>query len=187
VRPLARQLRSHQHPISLEVANMADPKDLRGLFVKKLRHVYDTEQRLTKALSRMEKAASSPDLKQAFSAHLTETETHIERLERLFGFFDEKPNADADDPIKGIISAGEDVSKLDSDAVRDAALIAAAQAAEHYEMAEYGTLRTWARILGKHEAVQLLEFTLEEEKKADLKLTDIASRLNYEAAAARAR
>jgi ferritin-like metal-binding protein YciE len=157
------------------------------LFVKKLRHVYDTEQRLTKALSRMEKAASSPDLKQAFSAHLTETETHIERLERLFGFFDEKPNADADDPIKGIISAGEDVSKLDSDAVRDAALIAAAQAAEHYEMAEYGTLRTWARILGKHEAVQLLEFTLEEEKKADLKLTDIASRLNYEAAAARAR
>jgi ferritin-like metal-binding protein YciE len=166
---------------------MADPKDLKSLFLKKLRHVYDAEQRLTKALPKMEKAASSPDLKQAFSAHLSETETHVERLERLFGLFDQKPNADADDPIKGIISAGDDVAGIDSGAVRDAALIAAAQAAEHYEMAEYGTLRTWARVLGKPEAVQLLEFTLEEEKKADQKLTDVASRLNYEAAAARAR
>jgi ferritin-like metal-binding protein YciE len=166
---------------------MADPKDLNGLFIKKLRHVYDTEQRLTKALPKMEKAATSPDLKQAFRSHLTETETHVERLERLFGFFDETPNADTDDAIKGIISAGDNVSGIDSDAVRDAALIAAAQGAEHYEMAEYGTLRTWARVLGKNEAVQLLEFTLEEEKKADQKLTDIASRLNYEAAAARAR
>ena len=166
---------------------MADPKDLSGLFVNKLRHLYDTEQRLTKALPKMEKAATSPDLKQAFRSHLSETETHVERLERLFGFFDEKPNADTDDAIKGIISAGDNVSGIDSDAVRDAALIAAAQAAEHYEMAEYGTLRTWAKVLGKNEAVQLLEFTLEEEKKADQKLTDIASRLNYEAAAARAR
>lgn len=166
---------------------MADPKDLNGLFINKLRHVYDTEQRLTKALTKMEKAATSPDLKQAFRSHLTETETHVERLERLFGFFDEKPNADTDDAIKGIISAGDNVSGIDSDAVRDAALIAAAQAAEHYEMAEYGTLRTWAKVLGKNEAVQLLDFTLEEEKKADQKLTDIASRLNYEAAAARAR
>ena len=166
---------------------MADPKDLTGLFVKKLRYLYDTEQRLTKALPKMEKAATSPDLKQAFRSHLSETETHVERLERLFGFFDEKPNADADDAIKGIISAGDNVSGIDSDAVRDAALIAAAQAAEHYEMAEYGTLRTWARVLGKNEAVQLLEFTLEEEKKADQKLTDVASRLNYEAATTRAR
>ena len=166
---------------------MADPKDLTGLFVKKLRYLYDTEQRLTKALPKMENAATSPDLKQAFAAHLSETETHVERLERLFGLFDQKPNADADDPIKGIISAGDAVAGIDSDAVRDAALIAAAQAAEHYEMAQYGTLRTWARVLGKAEAVQLLEFTLEEEKKADQKLTDIAARLNYEAAAARAR
>ena len=166
---------------------MADPKDLTGLFIRKLRHVYDTEQRLTKALTKMQKAASSPDLKQAFSAHMSETETHVERLERLFGLFDQKPNADTDDAIKGIISAGDDVASLDSDVVRDAALIAAAQAAEHYEIAEYGTLRTWARVLGKAEAVQLLDFTLEEEKKTDHKLTDIAGRLNYEAAAARAR
>ena len=135
----------------------------------------------------MEKAASSPELKQAFASHLTETETHVERLERLFGLFDQKPNADTNDAIKGIISAGDDVTGLDSDAVRDAALIAAAQAAEHYEIAEYGTLRTWARVLGRSEAVQLLEFTLEEEKKTDQKLTDIAGRLNYEAAAARTR
>ncbi|HTI38638.1 MAG TPA: DUF892 family protein [Vicinamibacterales bacterium] len=166
---------------------MAEPKDLSGLFVKKLRHVYDTEQRLTKALPKMEKAATSPDLKQAFAAHLSETETHIERLERLFGLFDQKPNADADDAIKGIISAGDNVAGIDTDAVRDAALIAAAQAAEHYEMAEYGTLRTWARVLGRSDAVQLLEFTLEEEKKADQKLTEVASRLNYQAAASRAR
>ena len=166
---------------------MADPKDLTGLFIHKLRRVYDTEQRLTKALTKMQKAASSPDLKQAFSAHMSETETHVERLERLFGFFDQKPNADTDDAIKGIVSAGENVSGIDSDVVRDAALIAAAQAAEHYEIAEYGTLRTWARVLGRAEAVQLLDFTLEEEKKADQKLTEIASRLNYEAAAARAR
>jgi ferritin-like metal-binding protein YciE len=169
------------------VIDMADPKDLSGLFVKKLRSLYDNEQRLTKALPKMEKAASSPELKQAFASHLTETETHVERLERLFGLFDQKPNADTNDAIKGIISAGDDVTGLDSDAVRDAALIAAAQAAEHYEIAEYGTLRTWARVLGRSEAVQLLEFTLEEEKKTDQKLTDIASRLNYEAAAARAR
>ena len=166
---------------------MAEPKDLNGLFIKKLRHLYDTEQRLTKALPKMEKAASSPDLKQAFASHLSETETHVERIERLFGLFDQKPNADSNDAIKGIISVGDDVSGLDSDVVRDAALIAAAQTAEHYEIAEYGTLRTWARVLGRSEAVQLLEFTLEEEKKADQKLTDVASRLNYQAAAARAR
>ena len=163
---------------------MAELKTLNELFVQKLKYVYDAEQRLTKALPKLSKEAAAPELKQAFDAHLKETESHIERVERLFGFFDQKPNADTNPSIKGIVSAGDDVIGLKAEPpVKDAALIAAAQGAEHYEIAEYGTLRAWARVLGKDEAVQLLEWTLEEEKKADQKLTDIAMSLNFQAAA----
>jgi ferritin-like metal-binding protein YciE len=163
---------------------MADMKSLNDLFIQKLRYVYDAEQRLVKALPKLSKAASSPELKQAFDSHLKETETHVERAEQLFGLFDHKPNADTNDSIKGIISAGDDVISLKADApVKDAALIAAAQGAEHYEIAEYGTLRAWARVLGKTEALPLLDWTLEEEKKADHTLTEIAGRLNFQAAA----
>jgi ferritin-like metal-binding protein YciE len=164
---------------------MTRPESLNDLFVQKLRHVYDAEQRLSKALPKLSKAATSSQLKQAFESHLKETEIHCQRAEQLFGFFNQKPNADTNDNIKGIISAGDDVAGLKADApVKDAALIASAQCAEHYEIAEYGTLRAWARVLGKTEAVQLLDRTLEEEKKADQKLTDVASTLNFQAAAA---
>ncbi len=167
---------------------MAELKNLEDLFVQKLRYVYDAEQRLTKALPKMAKAASASDLKAAFEMHLKETEAHIARLEQLFGLFAQKPDADTNDAIKGLVSAGGDMTSLDADEpVRDAAIIAAAQEAEHYEIAAYGTMRTWARVLNKPEAMQLLEFTLEEEKQADQKLTDIASRLNFQAAATRAR
>jgi ferritin-like metal-binding protein YciE len=163
---------------------MARAESLNDLFIQKLKHVYDAEQRLTKALPKLSNAASSPQLKQAFDSHLKQTETHLERAQQLFAFCNEKPNADTNDNIKGIISAGEDVAGLKADApVKDAALIAAAQCAEHYEIAEYGTLRAWARVLGKTEAVQLLDWTLEEEKNADLKLTDVAASLNFQAAA----
>jgi ferritin-like metal-binding protein YciE len=163
---------------------MADMKSLNDLFVQKLRYVYDAEERLVKALPKLSKAATSSELRSAFDSHLKETETHVERVEQLFGLFDQKPNADTNDSIKGIISAGDDVISLKADPpVKDAALIAAAQGAEHYEIAEYGTLRAWARVLGKTEALQLLEWTLEEEKKADQKLTEVASRLNFQAAA----
>src|SRR5919198_6608536 len=162
---------------------MTRPESLNDLFIQKLRYVYDAEQRLVKALPKLSKASNSPELKQAFDSHLKETETHVERAEQLFGFFDQKPNADTNPSIKGIISAGDDVTGLRAEPpVKDAALIAAAQGAEHYEIAEYGTLRAWARILGKNEAVQLIEWTLEEEKKADQKLTDIAMSLNFQAA-----
>ncbi|HEX5474553.1 MAG TPA: DUF892 family protein [Vicinamibacterales bacterium] len=165
---------------------MATPRSLNDLFIQKIRYVYDAEQRLTKALPKLSKAASAPDLKQAFDAHLKETETHVERVERLFGLIDEKPNADTNANIKGIISAGDDVIDLDADApVKDAALIAAAQCAEHYEIAEYGTLRAWARVLGRNEAVQLIDWTLQDEKNADEALTHVASRLNFEAAVPR--
>src|SRR5437867_9648577 len=133
---------------------MAQPRSLNDLFTQKLKYVYDAEQRLTKALPKLAKAASAPELKQAFESHLKETETHVERAERLFGLFGQTSNADSNANIKGIISAGEEVVDLNSDApVKDAALIAAAQCAEHYEIAEYGTLRAWARVLGKTEAV----------------------------------
>ncbi len=161
---------------------MADVKNLNDLFVQKLRYVYDAEQRLTKALPKLAEAATSPELKRAFEAHLRETETHVSRAEQLFGLFGQEPDADGNDAIKGLLSAGSDVAKLDDDSVRDAALIAAAQEAEHYEIAAYGTLRTWAHILAKPEAVQLLEWTLEEEKKTDQALTQLAGTLNFRAA-----
>jgi ferritin-like metal-binding protein YciE len=163
---------------------MAQPKSLNDLFVQKLRYLYDAEQRLVKALPKMSKAANAAELKQAFDSHLTQTETHVSRLEQLFGIFGQKPNADTNDSMKGIVSAGDDVIGLDADSpVKDAALIAAAQGVEHYEIAEYGTLKAWARVLGKTEPIQLIEWTLEEEKAADQKLTDIAMRLNFQAAA----
>jgi len=125
---------------------MASARSLNDLFMQKLKYVYDAEQRLAKTLPKLSSAASSPSLKQAFDAHLEETETHIDRTERLFGLFDQKPNADTNANIKGIINAGDDVMDLNAEpSVKDAALIAAAQCAEHYEMAEYGTLRAWAQ------------------------------------------
>lgn len=163
---------------------MADPRSLSELFVQKLRYVYDAEQRLVKALPKLSKAAHSGELKHAFDSHLKQTETHVDRAEQLFGLFGEKPDADGNSNMKGILDAGDDVMDLDADApVKDAALIAAAQVAEHYEIAEYGTLKAWARVLGKSEAIQLLDWTLEEEKQADETLTAIATRLNFQAAA----
>jgi Domain of unknown function (DUF892) len=110
-------------------------------------------------------------------------------VERLFGFFKQEPKRrHASDGIKGIIKDGDDIAGLDADEpVRDAGLISAGQEAEHFEIAAYGTLRTWAQVLGKSEAIQLLDWTLEEEKKAGHTFTQIASRLNFHAAAPRAR
>jgi len=168
---------------------MADPKSLRDLFVQKLKYLYDAEQRLVKALPDLADAATAPDLKQAFESHLRQTETHVDRIEQLFGLFGVEANADTNSNIKGILKAGDDMTDLDADdtSVRDAALIAAAQVAEHYEIAEYGTLKAWARVLGKTEALQLIEWTLEDEKNADQTLTDVAARLNFEAAMPRSR
>jgi ferritin-like metal-binding protein YciE len=163
---------------------MATLKNLDDLFVHALRRVLDAERRLIGALPKLAKAAAAPELQRAFESHLKETKTHVQRLEQLFGMFDQRPNAETNDALEGIVRAGEDAVKLDAaDPVRDAALIAAAQAAEHYEIAAYGTLRTWAQVLAKAEAVQLLERTLEEEKQADQRLTAVAEGLNFRAAA----
>jgi ferritin-like metal-binding protein YciE len=164
---------------------MKEVGTLNDIFVHTLRRVYDAERRLTKALPRLAQSASAPDLKRAFEQHRDETERHVERVEQIFRLFDEQPDADTDEIAKGIVKAGDDIVKLNGNGpARDAALIAAAQEAEHYEIAAYGTLRTWADVLDKPAAVQLLERTLAEEKRADQILTQLAGTLNPQAAAA---
>jgi len=167
---------------------MAELRSLNDLFLSKLRGVYDAEQRLTRALPKLLDAASSSELKHAFQTHLEETELHVERIEQVFEWFGEKPKGDTCDGIKGIIMDGDYTITADAEpAVRDAALIAAAQEAEHWEIAAYGTLRTWAVVLDKKLAMQVLEVTLEEEKSADSLLTSIAGTLNLQAASSHAR
>jgi ferritin-like metal-binding protein YciE len=167
---------------------MADANNLTDILILNLRKIYDAEQRLTKALPELAEAASSPELQTAFRTHLEETEAHVDRLEQVFGFFHQTPKADTCDSVKGIIKDGNDAIGLDVEgAVKDAALIAAAQEAEHFEIAAYGTLRTWATVLKNQEAVHALEWTLEEEKAADKRLTQIAESLNWSAATAHAR
>lgn len=162
---------------------MAALKNLDDLFVHRLRRVLDAERRLTSALPKLARAAEAPELKDAFEFHIKETKTHVERLEQLFAIFDQRPNASTDDAIQGIVKSGNEAVTLDAAGpVRDAALIAAAQEAEHYEVAAYGTLRTWAQVLEKPDAVQLLEQTLNEEKRADQTLTAVAGGLNFRAA-----
>ena len=134
----------------------------------------------------MAKAAQSQELKAAFELHETETEEHVARLEKVFKEIDETPSGKTCDAIIGIIEEGQEVMKEFKDApALDAGLLAAAQAVEHYEIARYGTLKTWAGELGLNEAVKLLETTLGEEKKTDEALTELAlSEVNQHAQAA---
>src|SRR5688572_15036011 len=143
---------------------------LHDAFVQELRDTYDAEKQLTKALPKMAKAASSPDLKAAFQTHLEETREQIARLEEVFASLDEKVRGKHCDGIAGIIEEGKAAMEEDyDDSTLDACLIAGGQRAEHYEMAAYGTLVAWAQTLGLTEAVDLLQRTLEEEKAADEK------------------
>ena len=154
---------------------MPDAKTLHDAFIDELRDAYDAERQLTKALPRMAKAASSPDLRAAFEEHLEETRGQIERLEHVFETLDEKVRGKHCDGIAGIIEEGKAVMEQDFDeATMDACLIAGGQRAEHYEMAAYGTLVAWARTMGHTEAADLLQETLDEEKAADEKLSSLA-------------
>jgi ferritin-like metal-binding protein YciE len=163
---------------------MAEPGTLHDAFVNELRDTYDAEKQLTKALPKMAKAASSPNLRTAFEKHLKETQAQIVRLEDVFGTLGEKVRGKHCDGIAGIIAEGKSIMEEDFDeTTMDACLIAAGQRAEHYEMAAYGTLVAWARAMGHTEAAELLEQTLEEEKAADEKLTSLAEGgINQEAA-----
>src|SRR5688572_4087259 len=154
---------------------MASNGTLHSAFVDELRDTYDAEKQLTKALPKMAKAASSPELRAAFEKHLNETRTHVERLEAVFASIDEKARGKHCDGMAGIIEEGKAKMKEDlDDATMDACLIAAGQRAEHYEMAAYGTLAAWAKAMDHSEAANLLVMTLEEEKNADEKLSAIA-------------
>ena len=154
---------------------MAEAGTLHDAFIDELRDAYDAEKQLLKALPKMAKAASSPGLQQAFTTHREETQGHVQRLEEVFASLDEKVRGKHCDGIAGIIEEGKSVMEEEfDDATMDACLIAAGQRAEHYEMAAYGTLVAWAKIMGHDEAAELLEQTLEEEKAADEKLSALA-------------
>jgi ferritin-like metal-binding protein YciE len=142
------------------------------------------EKQLIKALPKMAKSATSPDLSEALESHLQETQGHIDRIEQIFGALDEKVRGKHCEGIAGIIEEGKALMEEDFDEnMMDAALIAAGQRAEHYEMAAYGTLIAWARAMGHTDVVNLLQDTLDEEKAADEKLTELAEGgINQEAA-----
>jgi len=163
---------------------MADAGTLHDAFLEELRDTYDAEKQLTKALPKLAKASTSPQLRAAFESHLEETRGHVDRLEQVFESLDEKVRGKHCDGIAGIIEEGKSIIEEDFDeATMDASLIAAGQRAEHYEMAVYGTLLAWARDMGHTDAARLLEQTLEEEKAADAKLTSLAEGgINQEAA-----
>ena len=151
---------------------------LEKLFVEELKDTYNGEKQLLKALKKMSKAATDDTLSKAFSDHLAETEKQVERLEQVFASIDMAPKGKMCEGIKGIVEEGNKMMEEDGeDEVKDAALIAAAQRVEHYEIAAYGTLRHYAERLGYTRAEKLLAQTLEEEKAADEKLNTIAKRL----------
>ena len=156
---------------------------LKELFIEELRDLYDAENQLTKALPKMAEGSSSPELQEAFEEHLEQTRNHVSRLEKVFAGLGEKPKAEKCKGMEGLIKEGSELLKEDDfdSEVKDAAIIGAAQKVEHYEIAGYGTVRTFAELLGEDEAVSLLEETLEEEKETDQKLTELADQINVEA------
>ena len=148
---------------------------LHDLYVEELRDLYNAENQLLKALPRMAKAASHADLKAAFTEHLEVTRGQVERLDRIFEDLGEKATGKKCKAMEGLIAEGKEMMEEDAEpAVLDAALIAAAQRVEHYEMAGYGCVRTFARVLGYDDAAQLLQETLDEEGEADKALTELA-------------
>jgi ferritin-like metal-binding protein YciE len=161
---------------------------LQDLYLSELRDLLHAENQLIKALPRMAKKASNPELQTAFEEHLEQTRTHVDRLTKIFQDMGEKPRAKRCAGMEGIIEEGKEfMEEAETDDLMDAALIAAAQKAEHYEIASYGTVRTYAQLLGDEKAAQLLQQTLDEEGDTDKKLTDLAMNgINVEAADAEA-
>jgi len=148
---------------------------MEDLFLEQIEDLYDAEKRLVKALPKMADASTSIQLRQAFEAHQLQTQGHVDRLERIFSEMNKKAKGETCEAMKGLISEGEDLmDDIDEGTLRDAALIAAANRVEHYEIAAYGSARAFADCLGMTRAVELLAQTLQEEKDADDKLTQLA-------------
>jgi len=158
--------------------------NLQDLFVHELRDILNAENQLVKALPKMAKAAASQELKDGFTEHLEQTKEQVKRLERIFKMLDMAPRGKKCAAMEGLIEEGSELIAEDADEmVKDAGLIAAAQKVEHYEIAAYGTLRTWAQQLAMDDAANLLQETLDEEGETDKKLTQLAeSMVNAEAA-----
>jgi ferritin-like metal-binding protein YciE len=161
-----------------------EQNDLRELYVDELRDVYDAESQLVKALPDMAEAATSEQLRSGFEQHLEQTRVHVQRIEQIFNELGMKVKGKKCKGMQGLVNEGKKMIKEDFEGeVKDAGLISAAQRVEHYEIAAYGTLRTYANILGEQEAAALLEETLQEEKQTDQKLTELAESINVRAAA----
>jgi ferritin-like metal-binding protein YciE len=160
-----------------------EQNQLKELYVDELRDIYNAENQLIKALPKMAKAATSEDLRAGFEEHLEQTKGHAQRLEQIFTALGEKPSGKKCKGMEGLIEEGKEMMEEDlEDEARDAGLISAAQRVEHYEIAAYGCVRTYAKILGEDEAASLLQQTLEEEKETNEKLTELAEKINVEAA-----
>jgi ferritin-like metal-binding protein YciE len=158
-----------------ERSAMVEKNNLQELFHETLKDIYFAEKKILSTLPKMAKAAQSQDLKAAFQKHETETEEHVARLEKVFEEIEQSPRGKTCDAIMGIIEEGQEIMKeFKGTPALDAGLLAAAQAVEHYEIARYGTLKTWAKELGFSQSVKLLETTLSEEKKTDDTLTQLA-------------
>ena len=157
---------------------------LRELFIDELKDLYSAEKQIARALPKLAKAVSTPELKEALLSHLEETKGHVERLEQIGEIVGKKLTGKTCAGMRGVLEEGSEVvEEVDEGNVRDAALIGASQRVEHYEMAGYGTARDFAKLLSMEDAVDLLERTLEEEKAADRKLTSIAKGVNNQAKA----
>ena len=155
---------------------------LQDLFLEELEDMYDAEHRITKALPKLIEAATCNELKAGLEKHLRETEGQITKLESVFRVFDEEPSAAKCEAIVGILAEGDTIVKKNKKTPAiNAAIISAAQKVEHYEIASYGCLKAWANILGKNEAVRLIDEILEQEKKADHTLNALSSSKNQEA------
>src|SRR3954467_9402194 len=161
-------------------------ESLENLFVHELKDLLSAEKQLVKALPKMAKGASSDALRAAIEEHLVQTKGQVERLEKVFSLIDKAPRAEHCKAMEGLIEEGGDLLEEEGeDAVKDAALIGAAQKVEHYEISGYGTARALAELLGLDKAVKLLQETLDEEKETDAKLTELAmSEVNFKAHAA---
>lgn len=163
---------------------MAKLKSLQDLYVNELKDLYSAENQILKALPKMAQAVASPQLQQAFQEHAQQTRTQVDRLDRIFNRLGQRATGKKCEGVAGLIEEGKELMQLDIDPqVLDAGLIVAAQKVEHYEMAGYGSVRTFARLLGETEAAKLLQQTLDEEGETDKKLTALAEGMvNMEAA-----
>src|ERR1700688_2967588 len=156
---------------------------LKHLYVEELKDLYSAENQLVKALPKMAKASTSEDLRAGFEEHLEQTREHVARLEKIFKALGESPKGKKCKGMEGLIKEGaEMIGEAPPPEELDAGLISAAQRVEHYEIAGYGCVSTYAKILGEDQAVSLLRQTLEEEKETDKKLTQLAGHINAEAA-----